>query len=186
MPVLDSMIVPSPQWFLLVVRSRSERSVAAALRAKGFEVFLPMHAVRQQWSDRVASYCAPLFSCLVFCRFALCDQYQVLNTPNVFSTHENAGKRVPVPIEEITRLQKVLESDYPVELCDVPTLGDLVQLGADEIVRGVLVERGEVCRVAICLDSIGRAVCITVPREVLKPVSDGGTTTYIPFHMLAE
>ena len=95
--------------------------------------------------------------------------------PNVFSTHENAGKRVPVPIEEITRLQKVLESDYPVELCDVPTLGDLVQLGADEIVRGVLVERGEVCRVGICLDSIGRAVCITVPLEVLKPVSDSVT-----------
>jgi hypothetical protein len=44
---------------------------------------------------------------------------------------------VQVPIEEITRLQKVLESDYPVELCDVPTLGDLVQLGTDEIVRGV-------------------------------------------------
>jgi hypothetical protein len=60
-----------PQWFLLVVRSKQERKVAEGLQAKGYEVFLPMHTVRRQWSDRLKTYAAPLFSCHLFCRFSL-------------------------------------------------------------------------------------------------------------------
>ena len=42
-----------PQWFLLVVRAKQEPKVAEGLQAKGYEVFLPLHTVRRQWSDRV-------------------------------------------------------------------------------------------------------------------------------------
>jgi hypothetical protein len=42
-----------PQWFMLAVRAKQERKVA--------EVFLPMHTVRQQWSDRLKTYDARHF-----------------------------------------------------------------------------------------------------------------------------
>src|ERR1035438_6765653 len=57
-----------PQWVLLVVRLNHERKVAEGLQAKGYEVFLPMHTVQRQWSDRVKTYDAPLFPGQPFCR----------------------------------------------------------------------------------------------------------------------
>ena len=45
-----------PQWVLLFVHANRERKVAEGLQAKGYEVFLPMHTVRRQWSDRVKTY----------------------------------------------------------------------------------------------------------------------------------
>src|ERR1017187_9568185 len=59
------------QWFLLVVRSKQEFKVAERLQAKGYEVFLAMHTVRRQWSDRLKTYNAPLFPGHLFCRFSL-------------------------------------------------------------------------------------------------------------------
>jgi hypothetical protein len=59
-----------PQWVLLAVRGNRERKVAEGLQAKGYEVFLPMHTVRRQWSDRVKTYDAPLFTGQLFCRFS--------------------------------------------------------------------------------------------------------------------
>src|ERR1035441_10918918 len=49
-----------PQWVLLFVHANRERKVAEGLQTKGYEVFLPMHTVRRQWSDRVKTYDAPL------------------------------------------------------------------------------------------------------------------------------
>jgi hypothetical protein len=63
-----------PQWFLLRTRSKQERKVADAFQAKGYGVFLPMHTVRQQWSDRLKTYDAPLFPGYLFCRFSLTQE----------------------------------------------------------------------------------------------------------------
>src|ERR1035441_4831184 len=63
-----------PQWVLLVVHPNRERNVAKGLQARGYEVFLPMHTVRRQWSDRVKTYDAPLFPDQLFCRFSLAEK----------------------------------------------------------------------------------------------------------------
>jgi hypothetical protein len=63
-----------PQWFLLRTRSKQERKVADALQAKGYEVFLPMHTERRQWSDRLKTYDTPLFPGYLFCRFSLTQE----------------------------------------------------------------------------------------------------------------
>src|ERR1035438_442453 len=54
---------PRPQWFLLMVRRSSEAIIARSLQAKGFEVFLPMHIVVREWSDRTKRYSTPIFPC---------------------------------------------------------------------------------------------------------------------------
>ena len=94
-----------PQWFLLVVRAKQERTVAEGLQAKGYEVFLPMHTVRRQWSDRVKTYDAPLFPGQLFCRFSsilVAGKILAVTTPGVVDE-----KPQPIPDLEIERLRRI-------------------------------------------------------------------------------
>ena len=49
------------RWFALRVRPRAEKSVATALRGKGYPEFLPLHRQKRRWSDRVVDVDLPLF-----------------------------------------------------------------------------------------------------------------------------
>ena len=101
-----------PQWFLLVVRLNHERKVAVRLQAKGYEVFLPMHTVRQQWSDRVKTYDVPLFPGHLFYRFfstLVTKEPMAVTTPGVV-----LEKPLPIPHLEIERPRRITASQYPV------------------------------------------------------------------------
>jgi hypothetical protein len=162
-----------PQWFLLVVRAKQEPKVAEGLQAKGYEVFLPLHTVRRQWSDRVKIYDAPLFPGHLFCRFSLIlanKELGVLKTPGVILIYPGGGKPLPIPDLEIERLRRITASQYPVECCALPQTGEIVEIPGDIPIRGVLVERGSLCRVAIGFDAMGRTVGLRIPLDDLKRV----------------
>src|SRR6202040_2303430 len=67
-PRVDVTLAP---WFALRVRPNYEKPVAAALRGKGFQEFLPLVQSRRQWSDRVKVMDLPLFPGYLFCRLNL-------------------------------------------------------------------------------------------------------------------
>jgi transcription antitermination factor NusG len=156
---------------MVIVRSKQERKVAEGLLAKGYEVFLPMHTVRRQWSDRLKTYDAPLFPGHLFCRFSLNaanKDLMVLKTPGVILIHPGGGKPLPIPDEEIAHLRRISASQYPVEYCALPQTGELVEIPGDIPIRGVLVERGSTCRVAIGFDTMGHTVALRVPLDDLQ------------------
>ena len=160
-----------PQWFLLRTRSKQERKVADALQAKGYEVFLPMHTVRRQWSDRLKTYDAPLFPGYLFCRFSLTqEKLMVLKTPGVVLIYPGIETPLPMLDLEIELLRRIMASQYPVECCALPQTGEVVEIPGDISVRGVLVERGSVCRVAIGFDAMDRTVVLRIPLDDLKRV----------------
>lgn len=49
------------RWFALRVRSRYERAIGLALKAKGYEAFVPVHKLRRRWSDRMKELQEPFF-----------------------------------------------------------------------------------------------------------------------------
>ena len=158
-----------PQWFLLRTRSSQERKVADALQAKGYEVFLPMHTVRRHWSDRLKTYDAPLFLGYLFSRFSLTqEKLMVLKTPGIVLIYPRIEKPLPMPDLEIERLRRITASRYPVECCARPQTGEIVEIPGDITIRGVLVERGSLCRVAIGFDAMGRTVSLRIPLDDLK------------------
>src|ERR1035441_4407777 len=59
------------------------------------------------------------------------------------------AKPMPIPDLEIERLRRITASQYPVECCAHPQTGEIVEIPGDITIRGVLVERDSVCRVAI-------------------------------------
>ena len=160
-----------PQWFLLMVCPKWERRVADALQAKGYEVFLPMHTVRRQWSDRLKEYAAPLFPSYVFCRFPLGPMKKgmsVFAITGVLHVFPGTGKGQPIPEFEIERLRRITSSQYPVECLDLPHTGEIVEILGETAIQGVLIERAAVCRVAIGFDAMKRTVVLRVPLADLK------------------
>jgi len=167
----------TPKWFLLIVAFKSEQKVAYALQSKGYEVLLPMHTVQRKWSDRVKTYSTPLFPSRLFCRFPPQREHEVMvcRTPGVFSVYEREGKPFPIPDSEVATLRLLAASSYPMESSDLPVVGDVVLVGNDTAVRGVLVERNTVCRVGIGFASTGHTVVLRVPLDALRRV-DGPLT----------
>jgi len=158
----------TPQWFLLTVAAKRERTVAQALRAKGLEVFLPMHTVHRQWRDRVKIYSTPLFDCNLFCRFPLTHALMVLKTPNVFAIYECGGKSLPIPDAEIACLQRIVASHYPVDLSEPSKAGDVVAIEGGDDIHGILIDGNGERQVAIEFDVIGRTVVVRAPLGSLQ------------------
>ena len=85
-------------WFAVQTRSRHENVVAAQLRGKGYEPFLPLCKSRRRWSDRVREIELPLFPGYLFCRFDASDRLPILIIPGVVQI-VGTGKK-PVAIDE--------------------------------------------------------------------------------------
>lgn len=165
----------NPQWFMLIVQFRSEKKVMHNLQLKGYEVLLPARRVTKQWTDRIRTHDAPLFPSRLFCRFPPSREHQLLvcSTPGVFSIYEKAGKPFPIPDSEINAIRLLANSSYPMEVTELPIVGDVVLVGGD--IRGVLVERSNICRVAIGFGSMGQTIVLKVPLDALRR-TDGSLT----------
>src|SRR5437870_10478360 len=83
-------------WYALRVRSRHEKIVAAHLRAKNHEWFLPLYRCRHRWSDRIKEIEAPFFPGYVFCRRNLLNRLRILTIPGVLIIVHRVATHVPV------------------------------------------------------------------------------------------
>jgi transcription antitermination factor NusG len=170
LPAWPTNDLNSPAWFLLTVRPQNERSVARALKAKGFEVFVPTRAVRSQWSDRLKVQDVPLFPFYVFCRFSPRDWPIILGTFGL-TGYRQCEKPVIVTDAEVESLKRI-GSLYAAETCDPPGLGEEVQVRSDPGIRGILLRGGPVWRVAVDFQSIGQFVVIEAPSDQFVRVAD--------------
>ena len=96
-----SIVIPEVQgvpWYAVRVRPNYEKPVAAALRGKGFQEFLPLIRSKRQWSDRVKIMDLPLFPGYLFCRLNLEERLPLLTTPG-FLYLVGVGKN-PEPVDE--------------------------------------------------------------------------------------
>ncbi|HXC62513.1 MAG TPA: transcription termination/antitermination NusG family protein, partial [Nitrospiria bacterium] len=102
-------------WYALRVRSRCEQSVASAVRAKGFEDFLPLYDSLKRWSDRTKSVREPLFPGYIFCRLGANHRFPILTIPGALY-FVGIGK-TPVPVEdsEMEAIQGIVRSQLRIE-----------------------------------------------------------------------
>jgi transcription antitermination factor NusG len=99
------------QWYALQVKPRHEKVVAAALRGKRYEEFLPLKTVRRRWSDRVCSIETPLLPGYTFCRFDPLEKLIVLRTPGLRRIVGVGDVPAPVEEQEIAALQIVVRGE---------------------------------------------------------------------------
>ena len=164
-------------WFALWTRSRQEKVAASMLRGVGIQYFLPLKAELRQWSDRKKVVESPLFSGYLFVKMNLSrdNRLQVLNSSGIVGFVGNSSGPAPIPDQQIEQIRTVINEGL--ECSESPLLeeGDLVRVVRGPLIglQGRLIQKNSSSRLLISIESINRAVAISVVRTDVKPVEDG-------------
>jgi transcription antitermination factor NusG len=160
------------RWFALRIKARREKLVAASLRSKGYEEFLPLYHCRRHWSDRIKTLQLPLFPGYVFCRFDLHHRLPILVTPGVMLIVGCA--KVPLPVEdsEIAALQAIVKSGLKAEPCPYLRIGQRVRIeqGSLEGLEGILLAL-KPQRLVVSVTILQRSVAVEIEETWARPIS---------------
>lgn len=173
-------LAPHPCWYAIQVKTRQEVQVSEALRAKGYETFVPLYQVKKKWSDRNKICEVPLFPSYTFCRFDPQIKFSIISTPGVTRIVGFGTKPVPVEDSEIESLKIVsgsgvlclphpfFNAGQEVEVIEGPLAG----------VKGVVLSIGRRSRIVISVqlvhssavvevDQSSLTLCKSAPRQLL-------------------
>ena len=94
-------------WYAVYAKFQHEKSAAALLSKKQFEVFLPLYRTVHRWNDRNQIVILPLFPCYLFVRTELQRKTDILQTAGIRWIVESAGRACPLPESEIDAVRRV-------------------------------------------------------------------------------
>jgi transcription antitermination factor NusG len=158
-------------WYALAVIPRKEKATAQALRAKGYEGFLPMYTVRRRWSDRMKMVEMPLFPGYVFSRFDPKVRLPLLKMPSVISILGMGKLPEAIPDPEIDALQAVCKAGVGTIPYPYLTVGAKVRINEGPLtgVEGILVQAKE-SRLILSITLLQRSVAVEVDTNWIAPV----------------
>ena len=120
-------------WYVLYVKSQTEKKTALALEAMGIEVFCPTKTEIRIWSDRKKKIEVPLFKSYVFVNLSESERAKVFQVNGVVRYLFWLGKPAVVREEEIETIKNWL-SDDAVEYLNIENYSPGDRL---EITKGV-------------------------------------------------
>lgn len=159
-------------WFAVQVISRTEKRVAMLLEQQGYQVFVPTYKIVRKWSDRNKTLDLPLFPGYVFCRLEGAISGLILLTPGVLRIVSSGGRPSPISKEEIEYLLRVIASGTEPIPCRYLRIGQRVKIvnGLLSGVCGILVQKGNQRRVVILVETIMKAIAVSVDGSEIAPV----------------
>lgn len=162
-----------PEWYAVQTRPRHEKRVAAEVRARDMEEFLPVHRSRNRWKNGVvAEVELPLFPCYLFVRVPLCDRFRLLGLPGVIGFAVTSAHPTALPQKDIEAL-RALSLICRAEPHPFLKVGDRVRLVAGPLtgMEGILTRRKQELRVVLSLDFILRSVAVEVSEFDIEPIA---------------
>jgi transcription antitermination factor NusG len=160
-------------WYALRVKPNHEKPVAAALRGKGLQEFLPLLRSKRQWSDRVKMMDLPLFPGYLFCRLNLEDRMPLITTPGFLYIVGVGRNPEPVDEGEILAIRSVLRSGFPVTPWPSLMVGQKVQLkhGPLRGLEGVLTKIADQHRIFVSVTLLKRSISVEVDPLWVRPLA---------------
>ncbi len=157
-------------WFALRVRSQRETAVASHLRAKGYEVFLPVSAFQKRWSDRIKKTDRPLFPGYLFCKFDLDNRLPVLKTPWLLQIVGLGRTPIPVDDEEVDAIRSLVMSGSAIELWPYAEVGQKVRIKSGTLrgVGGVLTEFKGNHKLVVSVTLLRRSVAVEIDSALVS------------------
>lgn len=116
------------EWFAVQVWTGREHISAEHLRIRGYDVFLPCHAERRRWSDRIKVVHRALFTGYVFCRIRMETREKVVTAPGVLRIVGDGRGPLPVSTDEISAIRRIVDSGVAAEPCPFPQVGQEIQI----------------------------------------------------------
>jgi len=158
-------------WCAVYTRHQHEKSIEEMLKAKGFEVFLPLYESTRRWKDRRKVLSLPLFPCYVFVRGAHERRLPVLTTPGVHMIISRGERVATVPEEEIEAIRRTVDGSYSVEPHPFLRCGERVRVvrGSLEGVEGILTRKKNSYRLVLSVDMLAQSVSVEVDALDVEP-----------------
>lgn len=159
------------KWYVFYTKSRHEKKVANLLQQRGYEVFLPLHKVIRQWSDRKKKIEVPLFSSYIFVKTEESKVREICTVPGVAWPIRHNGKPAILQLREYELIKRFLATGLTIEVEPLEGFkqGDYVQV-MDGPLKGAV---GQVTaenpgRLTIILEAIGQVIRVELNPYILK------------------
>jgi len=177
----DTLISGSPaeccvdrSWFAIETRPRYEKRVAAGLKEKGVDAFLPLISAMHKWSDRRRVVQLPLFPGYVFVRIVngLSLRVSVLRTSGVQKFVGTPRVGTSIPECQIAAIRTIVEHKIPFTLHPFLSIGRRVRLrgGSLDGVEGILLAKNGDHSLVVSVELIQRSVAMRVSGYQVDPI----------------
>jgi transcription antitermination factor NusG len=166
------------RWYAAYTCANHEKRVAAELRCREIEHFLPLYSSVRRWKDRRVTSERPLFPGYVFVRMALRDRLRVQTIPGVARLVGFNGLPTALPDCEMEALQVGLSERARLEPHPFLTVGRRVRVTAGPFagLEGILKRRKSGLRVVVSLALIQQSVAVEVDAADITPLSEERST----------
>jgi len=160
------------RWYAAYTCANHEKCVAAELRARNVEHFLPLYTSVRRWKDRRVQLELPLFPGYVFARLALRNRLRVLQVPSVVRLVGFNGLPTALPEEEMEILRLGLAERLRAEPHPFLTVGRRVRITAGPFagLQGVLKRKKSKLRVVVSLSLVQRSIAVDVDSSDVLPL----------------
>ena len=153
-------------WFAVQTWPRYEKKVAAELKKKELEVFLPLTLSRHQWTDRQRTVQSPLFPSYLFVRIpeTLDTRVAVLRTNGVMSFVGVRGAGVPIPEGEIESVRMLATGSISFRGHPFLNIGQRVRVRGSSLdgVEGILLAENNDLSLIISIQIIQRSLSVRI------------------------
>lgn len=165
----------SLEWYAVHTASRHEQKVHDRLIEKSIHTFLPKMEVWSRRKDRRKRIQVPLFPGYLFVKVYLDNDIwlRVLKTPGVVYILRNGGKCTPIPENQITSIQTLLQNDVLISPYPYLKIGQKVRIVNGPLMgcEGILVrEKPNKQRLIISIDLLKRSVCAEIHEADVEPI----------------
>jgi transcription antitermination factor NusG len=161
-------------WYAIETRPRHEKKVAADLKEKMIEVFLPLISEMHKWSDRRQVVQVPLFPGYVFVRIAnaMNVRISILRSRGVQKFVGTRGVGTPIPECQIAAIRTLVEQRIPFTPHPFLSIGRRVRLrgGSLDGVEGILLAKNGDQSLVISVELIQRSVAMRVSGYLVNPI----------------
>lgn len=163
-------------WYVFYTKSRQEKKVRDLLLKNEYDVFLPMHKVMRQWSDRKKKVEVPLFNSYIFVRDFNHNIPEILKTPGVAWNIRYNGKPAILRQDEFDLIQRFIMTGLFLETRglepDSLKVGDKARVidGPLAGVTGILTGQDRSQRFNILLEGIQQVIQVQIPATLLEKI----------------
>ena len=165
--VCDPAPVPLPKkWYAVHTRARHEKAVAAQLRGRGVETYLPLVEEIHRWSDRRKRVQVPLFPGYTFIHALECAE-TVATVAQIESVVRIVGagpSGTPIPDAEFEAVHKLVSNNIPCVNYPFPQVGQRVRIcgGALDGVEGTLLALKGTTSLVVSIQLIQRSLAVRI------------------------
>ena len=159
-------------WYAVYTCANHEKRVAAELRARTVEHFLPLYRSVRRWKDRRVQLDLPLFPGYVFVRLALRDRLHVLEIPSVVRLVGFNGQPAALPNDDMEVLRSGLDKNLSTGPHPFLTVGRRVRItgGPFAGLTGILKRHKGQLWVVVSIDLLQRSIIVDVSAVDVAPL----------------